>query len=125
MVAAERPPKQRSSGSVGYFEHIDSRRLTQAGVPREESPQSLVRVTAASSNLYELIERQNFVAYPDAAVRLATFRAVAIDTPRGSRITKTKAPIKIDVAVALAMALAPSPLRLMLTPLRATVAVWP
>ena len=42
--------------------------------------------------------------YPDAAMRLAVSRAVAIETSRGWRIAKEKQSHKIDVVVALAQA---------------------
>jgi phage terminase large subunit-like protein len=81
-----------------------AQRLTRAGLPVEEFAQSSPNLTAASQNLYELIEGQNIVCYPDAQMRLAVSRAVAVETPRGWRISKEKASHKIDVVVALAMA---------------------
>ena len=81
-----------------------AQRLTRAGLRMEEFPQSPANLTAASQNLFELIQGQNLLAYPDAAIRLAISRAVAIDPLRGWRITKDKQWHKIDVVVALAMA---------------------
>jgi phage terminase large subunit-like protein len=81
-----------------------AQRLTKLGLPLEEFPQSSGNLTLASQNLFDLIQSQNIVCYPDAAMRLAVSRAVAIETPRGWRITKTLATHKIDVVVALAMA---------------------
>jgi phage terminase large subunit-like protein len=81
-----------------------AQRLTRAGLQLEEFPQSPGNLTTASQNLFELIEGQNLVAYPDAAIRLAMSRAIALETPRGWRISKEKAAHKIDVVVALAMA---------------------
>jgi phage terminase large subunit-like protein len=81
-----------------------SQRLTKAGLPIEEFPQSAPNLTAASQNLYELIESGGILAYPDAAMRLAVSRAIAVETARGWRISKTTAGHKIDVVVALAMA---------------------
>ena len=81
-----------------------SQRLTKAGVKMQEYPQSSPNLTASSQNLYELIKGRNLVAYPDAAIRLAISRAVAIESPRGWRIAKEKQSHKIDVVVALAMA---------------------
>jgi phage terminase large subunit-like protein len=81
-----------------------SQRLLRAGVPVEEFPQSSPNLTAASQNLFELITGQNLVCYPDAKMRLAISRAIAVETPRGWRITKEKQSHKIDVVVALAMA---------------------
>ena len=81
-----------------------AQRLTRAGLPIEEFPQSSPNLTAASQNLYELISGRNLVVYPDAPMRLAVSRAVAIETSRGWRITKEKQSHKIDVVVALGMA---------------------
>jgi phage terminase large subunit-like protein len=81
-----------------------AQRLTRAGLRIEEFPQSSANLTAASQNLFELIQGQNLVVYPDAGMRLAISRTVAIETARGWRITKELQSHKIDVVVALAMA---------------------
>ena len=81
-----------------------AQRLTRAGLKIEEFPQSPANLTTASQNLYELIQGQNLLAYPDAGMRLAISRAVATETPRGWRITKHTQSHKIDVVIALAMA---------------------
>jgi phage terminase large subunit-like protein len=81
-----------------------AQRLQRAGLPVEEFPQSSPNLTAASQNLYELIQSGALVCYPDAAMRLAISRAVAIETPRGWRIAKEKQAHKIDVVIALAEA---------------------
>lgn len=79
-------------------------RLRNAGLPIEEFPQSPSNLTAASQNLFELIQAQNLVVYPNDSMRLAISRAIAVETPRGWRISKEKASHKIDVVVALAQA---------------------
>jgi phage terminase large subunit-like protein len=81
-----------------------AQRLAAAGLPVEEFPQTSGNLTAASQNLYDLIEGGNIVLYPDAGMRLAASRAVAVETGRGWRISKEKQSHKIDVIVALAMA---------------------
>jgi hypothetical protein len=81
-----------------------AQRLLQAGVPMVEFPQTQARLTDAGSNLYELVKGRNFVVYPDAQIRLAVQRSIAIETGRGWRIAKEKASHKIDVVVALALA---------------------
>lgn len=81
-----------------------AQRLTKAGVPMVEFPQSVPNLTEASTNLYELVKGRNLVAYVDPALRLAIHRAVAIETTRGWRIAKEKQAHKIDVVVALAQA---------------------
>ena len=87
-----------------YQMQASAQRLRREGVPIEGFPQSVSNLTEASQNLYELIKGGNFVTYPDAAVRLAVSRAVAVETARGWRIAKDKQSHKIDVVVALAMA---------------------
>jgi phage terminase large subunit-like protein len=80
-----------------------AQRLAKAGVPIEEFPQSSPNLTAASQNLFDLIESRALVLCPDADMRLAVSRAVAIEGPRGWRIGKEKSAFKIDIIVALAM----------------------
>ena len=63
-----------------------------------------MNLTAASQNLYELINTQSIVCYPDSGMRLAVSRAIALETGRGWRIAKEKQAHKIDIVVALAMA---------------------
>jgi phage terminase large subunit-like protein len=81
-----------------------AQRLTRAGLPIQEFPQTVSNLTSASQNLYELIEHGNLKSYPDDAMRLAISRAVAVETGRGWRITKEKQSHKIDVVVALGIA---------------------
>jgi len=81
-----------------------AQRLTAAGLPMVEFPQSVPNLTEASTNLYELLKGRNLVAYADDDVRLAVSRCVALETSRGWRIAKEKASHKIDVVVALAQA---------------------
>ena len=69
-----------------------------------EFAQTVSNLTEASSNLYELIKGRSLRVYPDADIRLAVSRAVALETSRGWRIAKEKASHKIDVVVALAQA---------------------
>jgi hypothetical protein len=81
-----------------------AQRLQKARVPMAEFPQSVGNLTEASSNLYDLIQGRNLTVYPDASLRLAVSRAVAVESGRGWRITKEKASHKIDAVVALAQA---------------------
>src|SRR5437870_5134855 len=53
-----------------------AQRLTQAGVPMVEFPQSVPNLTAASTNLYELVKGGNLHVYVDEGLRLAVHRAV-------------------------------------------------
>jgi phage terminase large subunit-like protein len=81
-----------------------AQRLTGASLPMVEFPQSVPNLTESSTNLYELIKGRNLAVYPDADIRRAVSRAVALETSRGWRIAKEKVSHKIDVVVALAMA---------------------
>ena len=87
-----------------YQMQATSQRLGWGGLRMVEFPQSVPNLTEASSNLYELIKGRNLVVYPDADLRLAVQRSVALETARGWRIAKEKASHKIDVVVALGMA---------------------
>jgi len=87
-----------------YQMMASAQRLQQRGLLIEEFPQSPTNLTAASQNLYELINTQALVCYPDAGMRLAVSRAIALETGRGWRISEEKQSHKIDVVVALAMA---------------------
>jgi phage terminase large subunit-like protein len=81
-----------------------AQRLMAAHVPMVEFPQSVPNLTEASTNLWELIKGANLVVYRDADLRLAVQRAVAVETPRGWKISKASQSHKIDVVVALGMA---------------------
>jgi phage terminase large subunit-like protein len=81
-----------------------AQRLTAAGLPMVEFPQSVPNLTSASSNLFELLKGRNLSLYPDDDLRLAMSRAVALETSRGWRIAKEKQSHKIDSIVALAQA---------------------
>jgi phage terminase large subunit-like protein len=81
-----------------------AQRLQRARVPMEEFPQSSPNLTEASTNLYELIKARNLIVYPDAGIRLAIQRAIAVETSRGWRIAKEKTGHKIDVIIAMGMA---------------------
>jgi hypothetical protein len=81
-----------------------AQRLAKAGVKVEEFPQTVPNLTAASQQLFELIQGNSLVCYPNAEMRLAVSRCVAVESSRGWRIAKEKQTHKIDVVVALAMA---------------------
>jgi phage terminase large subunit-like protein len=81
-----------------------AQRLQKRGLPVREFPQTVPNLTLASQGLWELIESRGLILYPDAAMRLAASRAIAIESPRGWRIAKEKQSHKIDVIVALGMA---------------------
>jgi phage terminase large subunit-like protein len=79
-------------------------RLARSGLPVEEYPQTVGRLTEMSQNLFELVKGRNLVVYRDEEVRLAVSRCVAVESARGWRIAKSLVSHKIDVVIALAMA---------------------
>ena len=81
-----------------------AQRLTRTGVKVEEYPQTIPNLTAATSNLFDLIQARQLVLYPDAAMRLAVSRAIIVESSRGWRLDKLKQQHKIDIVVALSMA---------------------
>jgi phage terminase large subunit-like protein len=81
-----------------------SQRLAKAGIKIEEFAQTIPNLTAATSNLFDLIQGRALVLYPDAAMRLAISRAILHESSRGWRLDKLKQQHRIDVVVALSMA---------------------
>jgi len=69
-----------------------------------EFPQTVPNLTAATTNLHDLIRERRLALYPDAAMRLAVSRAIIVESSRGWRLDKLKQHHKIDVVVALSMA---------------------
>ena len=61
-----------------------SQRLAKAHVPIEEFPQTVPNLTAATSNLFDLIQSRQLVLYPDAAMRLAVVRAIIVESHRAA-----------------------------------------
>jgi hypothetical protein len=61
-------------------------------------------LTAATSNLFDLISARQLVLYYDAGMRLAASRAIIVESSRGWRLDKLKQQHKIDIIVALSMA---------------------
>ena len=78
---------------------VGARRVADQRVSAERA-----NLTAASQNLFDLIQGRNLLVYPDSGMRLAVSRAVAIEIPRGWKITKEKASHRVDLVIALAMA---------------------
>ena len=81
-----------------------AQRLRKAGIKIEEFPQSLPNLTAAISNLFDLISERRLALYPAPDIRLAVSRAVLSESARGWKLTKDKQAHKIDVVVALSLA---------------------
>ncbi len=81
-----------------------SQRLARAGINMVEWAQSVPNITDASTCLFDLIRGGNLRVYPSGDLTLAIQRAVAVEVPRGWKISKASQSHKIDVVVALAMA---------------------
>jgi phage terminase large subunit-like protein len=81
-----------------------AQRLKKAGIPIEEFPQSIPNLTAATSNLFDLISERRLATYPAPDLRLAVSRAVVSESSRGWKLDKLKQSHKIDVVVALSLA---------------------
>ena len=80
-----------------------AQRLTRAGLPIEEFPQSSPRLSQAAQNLFDLIESQSIVLYASDEMRLVVSRCVAQESSRGWKISKDKQAHHIDVVIALMM----------------------
>jgi hypothetical protein len=61
-----------------------AQRLLAEGLPMIEFAQTVGNLTAASSNLYELVKGRNLIVYGDPELRLAIQRSVAIETFRAA-----------------------------------------
>jgi phage terminase large subunit-like protein len=81
-----------------------SQRLAKQGVRIEEYPQTVPNLTAATSNLFDLIQSRSIMVYAAPDLRLAISRAVIAESSRGWKLDKLKQQYKIDVVVALSMA---------------------
>jgi len=79
--------------------------LAKAGLPMEELPQTLGNLTPSGQTLFDLINDRRLVVYPNADdLREHVAGAVAVESPRGWRLSKEKTSRKIDGAVALSFA---------------------
>jgi phage terminase large subunit-like protein len=87
-----------------YQMQASAQRLAKAGVPIEEYPQTLDRLTACVSNLFDLVQARTLVMYPAADLRLAASRAIVTESSRGWKLDKARQGHKIDLMVALSMA---------------------
>jgi phage terminase large subunit-like protein len=81
-----------------------AQRLAGEGIPVEEYPMTVSNLTAATSNLFDLIQARQLLSYPDPDMRLAVSRAIIVEAACGWRLDKLKQPHKIDVVVALSLA---------------------
>ena len=89
---------------TAFRQGLKDQSLAKAHVPIEEYPQTVPNLTAATSNLFDLIQSRGIALYSDAAMRLAVSRAIIVESSRGWRLDKLKQQHKIDVVVALSMA---------------------
>jgi phage terminase large subunit-like protein len=87
-----------------YQMQASAQRLAKQGVPVQEYPQTSGNLAAATMNLLDLIQAERLLVYPDQNIRTAMAQAIAVETPRGLRISKDKQSHKVDAVVALSMA---------------------
>ena len=87
-----------------YQLHRSITTLKSAGLPIEEFPQTQANTTRMGQVLWDLLTGKNLLLYPSAGLRAQAMNCVAVETPRGHRISKEKAANKIDSIVALSMA---------------------
>jgi phage terminase large subunit-like protein len=81
-----------------------AQRLEKQYIKIEPYAQTVPNLTAATSNLFELIQNRSIVLYPDVGMRRAVSHAVLHESSRGWRLDKRKQSHKIDLVVALSMA---------------------
>ena len=81
-----------------------AQRLAGEGIPIEEYPMTVGNLTAATSNLFDLINSGRLLLYSDAGMRQAISHAIIVESARGWRLDKLKQAHKIDVVVALSLA---------------------
>jgi len=67
-----------------------SQRLARERIPIEEYPQTVPNLTAATSNLFDLISARQLVLYPDAGMRQVVSHAIIVESSRGWRLDKTR-----------------------------------
>ena len=67
-----------------------AQRLARERMPIEEYPQTVPNLTAATSNLFDLVSARQLVLYPDAEMRLSISRAIIVESARGWRLDKMK-----------------------------------
>jgi len=82
--------------------HRSATTLTKRRLPMVEFAQTLPNLTAASQQLYELLEYNNLKMYPSDELRKQALGAVAVEKNRGWRIAKDKTSNKVDAIVSLA-----------------------
>jgi phage terminase large subunit-like protein len=81
-----------------------AQRLEKAHIAIEPYAQTVANLTAATQNLYDLLQSRSIVLYPSTEMRLAISRAIIVESARGWRLDKLKQHHHIDIVVALSMA---------------------
>jgi hypothetical protein len=76
----------------------------EVACPARGRQESMPNLTAATSNLFDLVQARQLVLYPDDAMRLAISRAIVTESSRGWKLDKARQSHKIDIVVALSMA---------------------
>ena len=78
--------------------------LTKSGLPIEEFPQTSGNLTQATQDLYDLLTQRNITLTTDKELAEQSQNAVAVESPRGVKLSKEKSGNKIDAIVALSFA---------------------
>jgi phage terminase large subunit-like protein len=81
-----------------------AQRLEKAHIAIEPYAQTVPNLTAATQNLYDLLQSRSIALYPDSRMRVAISRAIIVESARGWRLDKLKQHHHIDIVVALSMA---------------------
>ena len=71
---------------TAFRQGLKDQSLAKAHVPIEEYPQTVPNLTAATSNLFDLIQSRGIALYSDAAMRLAVSRLIIVESSRGWRL---------------------------------------
>ena len=84
----------------------DALRLTNAGLPMVEFPQSPTRLTEMSEGLLAAIVERRLTHGNDQTLNRHVADAVAVQTDRGWRLSKPRATDQVDAIIAVGMAVA-------------------
>jgi phage terminase large subunit-like protein len=81
-----------------------AQRLSRAGVPMIEWPQTPGNLGLMAGNLLDLITRKHIASYPSDELRNAVSKTIIVESERGMRLGKAKQSDRVDPVIALAMA---------------------
>lgn len=87
-----------------YQMAASAQRLVRDGLPMKEYIATGNNVTALAENLSRLVKGNNLIVYPDAEIREAVSRTIAIEGARGWKIDRDKQSHHIDIVIAIGLA---------------------